>query len=81
MEAIFAELKTHQRGCRIVLSSKTPDGALQQIWAHLLVHHALRELIVRTAVTGSLDPDRVSFTEILRSARRSVTLTPSSFSP
>ncbi|GGN47172.1 hypothetical protein GCM10011578_100580 [Streptomyces fuscichromogenes] len=80
-EAVFAELKTHQRGARIVLSSKTPDGVLQQIWAHLLVHHALRELMVRTAATRGLDPDRVSFTETLRSARRSVTLTPGSFSP
>ncbi|WTW23292.1 transposase [Streptomyces sp. NBC_00019] len=80
-EAVFAELKTHQRGARIVLTSKTPDGILQQIWAHLLVHHALRELMVRTAATRSLDPDLISFTETLRSARRSVTITPGSFSP
>ncbi|MET9081799.1 transposase [Streptomyces sp. NPDC004237] len=80
-EAVFAELKTHQRGARVVISSKTPDGVLQQIWAHLLVHHALRELMVRTAATRGLDPDQVSFTETLRSARRSVTVTPGSFSP
>ncbi|SEE87858.1 Transposase DDE domain-containing protein [Streptomyces sp. Ag109_O5-10] len=80
-EAVFAELKTHQRGARVVISSKTPEGVLQQIWAHLLVHHALRELMVRTAATRSLDPDQVSFTETLRSARRSVTVTPGSFSP
>ncbi|MGW1365088.1 hypothetical protein ACWCQP_47900 [Streptomyces chartreusis] len=64
-----------------MLTSKTPDGVLQQIWAHLLVHHALRELMVRTAATRGLDPDRVSFTEALRSARRSVTVTPGSFPP
>ncbi|WP_327669583.1 MULTISPECIES: IS4 family transposase [unclassified Streptomyces] len=81
IETVFAELKTHQRGAKVVLSSKTPDGALQQIWAHLLVHHALRELMVETAATRQLDPDRVSFTETLRSARRSVTLTPGTFSP
>ncbi|MGI5380752.1 transposase domain-containing protein [Streptomyces sp. CA-251387] len=46
----------------------------------LLVHHALRELMVRTAATRGLDLDRISFTETLRSARRSVTLTPGSFS-
>ncbi|MFD4562105.1 transposase [Streptomyces sp. NPDC058469] len=80
-EAVFAELKTHQRGARTMLSSKTPDGVLQQIWAHLLVHHALRELMVRTAATLGLDPDRISFTETLRSARPSVTVTPGSFSP
>ncbi|MFE1989365.1 IS4 family transposase [Streptomyces mirabilis] len=68
-EAVFAELKTHQRGARTVLSSKTPDGVVQQIWAHLLVHHALRELMARTAATRGLDADRISFTETLRSAR------------
>ncbi|MFF3412999.1 transposase, partial [Streptomyces sp. NPDC002742] len=81
IESVFAEIKTHQRGARVVLSSKTPDGVRQQIWAHLLVHHALRELMPRTAATRGLDPDRVSFTETLRSARRSVTVTPGSFSP
>lgn len=81
IESVFVEIKTHQRGAKVVLSSKTPDGVLQQIWAHLLVHHALRELMLRTAATRRLDPDRVSFTETLRSARRSVTVTPGSFSP
>ncbi|MGW3820690.1 IS4 family transposase, partial [Streptomyces sp. NPDC005046] len=75
IESVFAEIKTFQRGARVVLSSKTPDGVLQQIWAHLLVHHALRELMLRTAATRQLDPDRISFTETLRSARRSVTVT------
>ncbi|MGW2970354.1 transposase, partial [Streptomyces mirabilis] len=59
IESVFAEIKTHQRGARVVLSSKTPDGIHQQIWAHLLVHHALRELMLRTAATRGLDPDRV----------------------
>ncbi len=80
-EAVFAELKTYQRGAKVVLSSKTPDGVLQQIWAHLLVHHALRELMVRTAATRKLDPGRISFTDTLCSARRSVTATPGGFSP
>ncbi|MEE1830437.1 transposase, partial [Streptomyces sp. SP17KL33] len=40
IESVFAEIKTCQRGAKVVLSSKTPDGVLQQIWAHLLVHHA-----------------------------------------
>ncbi|MCG7210094.1 hypothetical protein MB828_40935 [Streptomyces arenae] len=80
-EAIFAKLKTHRRGARVALSSKTSDGVLQQIWAHLLVHHALRELMARTAAIRGLGADRVSFTETLRSARRSVTVTPRSFPP
>jgi hypothetical protein len=38
VESVLAEIKTQQRGPRIVLSSKTPESARQQIWAHLLVH-------------------------------------------
>ncbi|WP_206503860.1 transposase [Streptomyces chrestomyceticus] len=80
-EAVFAELKTCRRGARVVLAGKTPDGVCRQIWAHLLVHWALRELMLETAAARRLDPDRISFTEPLRSARRSVIVTPGSFSP
>ncbi|MFC6933658.1 transposase [Actinomadura yumaensis] len=74
IESVLGEIKTRQRGTAVVLASKTPDGALQQIWAHLLVHHALRVLMCRTAAAaGDLGPDRVSFTDTLRAARRSVT--------
>ncbi|MEU1378431.1 IS4 family transposase, partial [Streptomyces triculaminicus] len=81
IESVFAEIKTQQRGTHVVLSSKTPDGVLQQIWAHLLVHHALRALACRTAASRGIDPDRLSFTDTLWSARRSVTTTPGVFSP
>jgi Insertion element 4 transposase N-terminal len=30
-----------------------PDGTRQQVWAHLLVHHALRALLYRTAGAGA----------------------------
>jgi hypothetical protein len=81
IESVLGEIKTHQRGAKVVLSSKTPDGVRQQIWAHLLVHHALRVLMGRTAAAGGVDPDRLSFTDTLRASRRSVTATPGIFSP
>ncbi|MGP4003823.1 IS4 family transposase [Streptomyces sp. 8N706] len=81
IESALGEIKTHQRGPKVVLSSKTPDGIRQQIWAHLLVHHALRMLMCRTAATRTVDPDRLSFTDTLRAARRSVTTSPGIFSP
>ncbi|NNN36160.1 hypothetical protein HLK59_38530 [Streptomyces sp. S3(2020)] len=65
----------------MVLASKTPDGVHQQIWAHLLVHRARRILICRTAAAPAIDPDRLSFTETLRAARRSVTTSPGVVSP
>jgi hypothetical protein len=80
-ETALGELKTHQRGPGVVLTSKTPEGIRQQLWAHLLVHHALRALLCRTAAAGGVDCDRLSFTDALRAVRRSVTTAPGIFSP
>jgi len=80
-ETTLAEIKSYQRGAGVVLSSKTPEGVRQQVWAHLLVHQALRALMCRTARTTGVDCDRLSFTDTLRTARRSVTTTPGAFSP
>jgi hypothetical protein len=80
-ETALDQLKTHQRGPGVVLTSKTPEGIRQQIWAHLLVHHALRALMCRTATAGGVDGDRLSFTDTLRAVRRSVTTAPGIFSP
>ncbi len=81
IESVLGEIKTRQRGAKVVLPSKTPDGVRQQTWAHLLVHHALRELMAKTATVRGIHPDRLSFTDTLRAARRSVTTTPGVFSP
>jgi serine/threonine protein kinase HipA of HipAB toxin-antitoxin module len=45
----------------------------QEIWAWLLVHHALSALISRAADAADLDPDRISFTRVLRITRRTAT--------
>ena len=65
----------------MVLTSKTPDGIRQQVWAHLLVHHARRALMCRTGRTAGVDCDRLSFTDTLRAVRRSVTASPGVVSP
>ena len=72
IESIFDELKTHQRGPRVVLRSRTPDGVRQEAWGYLCVHYALRALIHTAARDGGHDPDRLSFTRALHAARRSV---------
>lgn len=79
IESTFDELKTHQRGPRAVLRSKSPDLVQQEIWGHLCCHYAIRTLMVDTALHAGHDPDRVSFVKALRIARRSVTQ--GSFSP
>jgi hypothetical protein len=62
------------------LRSRTPDGVLQEVWAHLLVHYALRRLMGHAAAEQGLDPDRMSFTHTIRIVRRQV-LTQAAFSP
>jgi hypothetical protein len=72
IESIFDELKTHQRGPRVILRSRTPEGVYQEAWGYLCVHYALRALIHAAADHHDLDPDRISFTKAIHAARRSV---------
>lgn len=72
IESAFDELKTHQRGPRAVLRSKSPDLVQQEIWGHLCCHYAIRTLMAGAAAHAGHDPDRVSFVAALRIARRSV---------
>ncbi len=74
------QLKTHLRGPGKVLRSQLPELVHQEIWAWLLVQHALTALITQAAEAADLDPDRVSFTRVLRIARRTATGT-AGFSP
>jgi hypothetical protein len=79
-ETTLDELKTHQRGAGVVLRSKDPSGVLQEVWAHLLVHYAVRTLMHQAALEAAVDPDRLSFTRSLHIARRQVT-SQAAFSP
>jgi Insertion element 4 transposase N-terminal/Transposase DDE domain len=72
IETTFDELKSHQRGPRAVLRSKSPSLVLQEIWGHLCCHYAIRTLMFEAAHDASVDPDRVSFVAALRIARRSI---------
>lgn len=72
IESIFDELKTHQRGPRVILRSKTPQGVYQEAWGYLCVHYAIRALIQKAADHREVDPDRISFTNALHATRRSV---------
>ncbi len=74
IESAFDELKTHQRGPRTVLRSKSPDLVLQEIWGHLCCHYAIRTLMWEAADQAGVDPDRVSFVAALRIARRSISV-------
>lgn len=72
IESVFDELKTHQRGSRAVLRSKSPELVEQEIWGHLCCHYAIRTLMFEAAHDANIDPDRVSFVAALRITRRSL---------
>ena len=80
IELAFDELKTHQRGPRTVLRSKSPDLVLQEIWGHLCCHYAIRSLMAEAATHSGRDPDRVSFVAALRVIRQTIAH-PGAFSP
>jgi len=67
------QLKTHLRGPGRVLRSRIPDLVYQEIWAYLLVHHAISSLMSAAATAADIDPDRISFAKALRLFRRSAT--------
>jgi hypothetical protein len=74
------QLKTHLRGPGRILRSRLPDLVHQEVWAWLVVHHAIAVLIARAAEAADIDPDRIGFTRTLRIIRRTATGT-AGFSP
>jgi len=79
-ETALDELKTHQRGPRLVLRSRSPAGVYQEAYGYLLVHYAIRALMHEVAIDSGRDPDRLSFTRSLRVVRRTTRAGPG-FSP
>jgi len=79
IEILLDELKTHLRGRAALLRSKTPDLVRQEAYGLLLVHHAVRRIMLDAAQSIGDDPDRISFTATVRIIRRK--LLQGSFSP
>lgn len=80
IETALDELKTHLRGPRIVLRSKTPDLVRQEFWGLMLAHFAIRSLMHEAARQRGRDPDRLSYLHAVRVIRRNI-ITHRSFSP
>jgi hypothetical protein len=71
-ESSFRQVKTFQRGPQEILRSADPALVRQETWAHLAVHHCLTRIIMQLAAEERIDPDRISFTKVLKHVRRSV---------
>lgn len=70
IETALDELKTHLRGAKIVLRSKTPDLVRQEFYGLLMTHFAVRGLMHEAALKAGEDPDRLSFVHAVRVVRR-----------
>jgi len=70
IETAFDELKTHMRGSRVVLRSKTPDLVRQEFYGFLMAHFAIRGLMHEAALKEGIDPDKLSFIHSVRVLRR-----------
>ena len=72
IETALDELKTHLRGAKIVLRSKTPDLVRQEFYGFLLAHFAIRGLMHEAALKVGVDPDALSFVHAVRVVRRTL---------
>jgi hypothetical protein len=70
IETALDELKTHLRGSKIVLRSKTPELVRQEFYGFLMAHFAIRGLMHEAALKAEEDPDRLSFLHAVRVVRR-----------
>ena len=70
IETALAELKTHLRGAKIVLRSKTPDLVRQEFYGLMMAHFAVRGLMHEAALKADIDPDELSFLHAVRVVRR-----------
>ncbi len=76
IEITLDEFKTHMRGGRVVLRSKTPELVEQEFYGMMLAHRAVRSLMNEAALRQNIDPDRLSFTHAIRVIRRKLAAKP-----
>lgn len=72
IETALDELKTHLRGSKIVLRSKTPDLVRQEFYGLMMAHFAIRGLMHEAALKVNEDPDRLSFLHAVCVVRRKI---------
>jgi hypothetical protein len=70
IETALDELKTHLRGSKIVLRSKTPDLVRQEFYGLMMTHFAVRGLMHEAALKAGEDTDRLSILHAVRVVRR-----------
>jgi IS4 transposase len=69
VETALDELKTHLKGSKIVLRSKTPELVRQEFYGLMMAHFAVRGLMHEAAIERDVDPDELSFVHAVRVIR------------
>jgi hypothetical protein len=72
VELVVDEIDTHQRLTHRTLRSQKPVGVIQELYALLIAHYAVRYLMHESAVQAEVDPDRLSFVHALRVLQNAV---------
>jgi Insertion element 4 transposase N-terminal/Transposase DDE domain len=65
-ELALDEIKTHLSGRDVPVRSKKPAGVVQELYGLVLAHYVIRRTMHDAATAGSVDPDRLSFTNAFR---------------
>lgn len=66
VEIVVDEMDTHQRLAGRPLRSRKPVGVIQELYAMLIAHYAVRSLMHEAALQAGIDPDRLSFVHAVR---------------
>jgi hypothetical protein len=66
------EITTHQLDRAVELRSRTPGGAVQELYGVLVAHNAVRALMHESARSISMDPRRLSFINAVRIVRETI---------
>jgi hypothetical protein len=67
---VLDELKTQPARSPRGAALQTPEGVEQEVYAHLLIHYAIRALMHQAALDADTNPDRLSVVRSLRIVRR-----------
>jgi hypothetical protein len=68
IETALDELKTHLRGAKIVLRSRTPDLVRQEFYGLIVAHFAIRGLMHEATLKADDDPDQLSLIHAVRAS-------------
>lgn len=80
IETVLREMKVHLSNGPVMLRSRKPELAIQELYGILLAHFAVRGVMHEAATYAGIEPDQLSFTHSLRVIRRRIQSS-SAFSP